>query len=73
VRMLPVAGADFHAFQEQDWDVTTSVVAGVEFGNVIAGRRLRLLFVYLDGFLPYSQYFNTAGVESYGIEAQFEF
>jgi hypothetical protein len=72
-RMLPVAGADFHAFEEQDWDVTTSVVGGVEFGNVIAGRRLRLLFVYLDGFLPYSQYFNTARVESYGVEAQFEF
>jgi uncharacterized protein DUF1207 len=71
-RALPIAGADFHAFQEQDWDVTTSVVGGLEFGNVIAGRRLRLAFVYLNGFLPYSQYFNTAKVESYGIMAQFE-
>lgn len=71
-RLLPVAGADFHAFQEQDWDVTTSVVAGLEVGNVIAGRRLRILFVYLDGFLPYSQFFNTATVESYGVAIQFE-
>jgi len=71
-RALPIVGADFHVFEEQDWDVTTSVVGGVEFGNVIAGRRLRLLFVYLDGFLPYSQYFNTAKVESFGFAAQFE-
>jgi hypothetical protein len=72
VRALPVFGGDFHSYEEQDWDVTSSATGGVELANVLAGRRIRLMFVYLNGFLPFSQFFNTERVESYGLAAQFE-
>jgi Protein of unknown function (DUF1207) len=72
VRALPVFGGDFHAYQEQSWNVTSSATGGLELANVLAGRRVRLMFVYLNGFLPFSQFFNTERIESYGFAAQFE-
>ncbi len=67
----PIFGADFNSLEERDWDVTTSLKGGMEWGVVDTTRRVRLLFVYLNGFVPFGQFFNTEKIESFGIELEF--
>ena len=31
------------------------------------------MFAYLDGNIPFGQFFNTEGIESYGLQLQFDF
>ena len=69
--LRPIFGADFNSLEERGWDVTTSLKGGMEWGVVDTTRRVRLLFVYLDGFIPFGQFFNTEKIEGFGIELQF--
>ena len=72
VRMAPVFGADFKAFQQQDWAVTTSLVGGLEWSGPRSARRLRLLLSYLRGYNPYGQFFDQK-IETFGIGLYFAF
>jgi len=75
--MLPytngVLGADFQAFEEQEWAVTTSLAAGPEFAAPHANQRIRILAVYLRGFIPFGQFFSETRLENFGMALQFEF
>ncbi|MEF8793064.1 DUF1207 domain-containing protein [Thiohalorhabdus sp.] len=68
-----VFGADFQAFAEQDWAVTTSLVAGPEFDVPNSNQRVRILALYLNGFIPFGQFFNETRLENYGVGFQFDF
>jgi hypothetical protein len=72
VALRPTAGVDWKAYEQHRWSVDTSVAAGGELAGPLGTRRLRLLFVYLDGFLPYGQFFDTEKVKIVGVELQFE-
>ncbi|MFQ5598527.1 MAG: DUF1207 domain-containing protein [Nitrospiria bacterium] len=71
VRGFPIFGADFNALEEQKWRTTTSIKGGIEIANLPGTRHFRFLIVYLRGFMPFGQFFNTARIENYGIEFQF--
>jgi len=63
----PVAGVDMKSFEEHDWDIDTSVKAGLEFGHPNPGqRRLRLMAEWYKGFDPHGQFYNNK-VEYYGM------
>jgi len=64
------AGGDFQSWAEQDWETTASLKGGVEWADRGSSRRVRFLFVYLNGFVPFGQFFSTTQLESYGIELQ---
>lgn len=63
----PIFGVDMKSWEEHDWDIGTSVKAGLEFGNAKPGqRRLRLMAEWYKGFDPYGQFY-TNRVEYYGL------
>ena len=69
LRMTPIAGVDFKAFEELEWIINTNVVAGLEWSREGAPRRFRFLVNYYHGFNPYGQFFaqkiETVGVGLY--------
>ncbi len=65
LRMTPLMGADFKAFEELDWIVNSNVVAGFEWSREGAPRRFRFLVNYYHGFNPYGQFFAQK-IESVG-------
>jgi len=69
---MPIFGANFSALEEQNWSTTTSIKGGIEVTNLSETRHFRFLIVYLRGFIPFGQFFNTATIENYGIELQFD-
>jgi len=71
--LIPVFGADFQAFEEQEWAVTTSLVAGPEFAVPYSNQRVRLVAVYLNGFIPFGQFFSDTRMENFGLGVQFDF
>ncbi len=70
VRWMPIFGANFNALEEQNWQTTTSIKGGVEIANLPETRLIRFLVVYLRGFMPFGQFFNTSTIENYGFEFQ---
>jgi uncharacterized protein DUF1207 len=64
--MTPVFGADFKAFEELNWLVSSNVVAGVEWFRSGGSRRVRLMVNYYNGFTPFGQFFAQR-VQSVGI------
>lgn len=72
-RVRPVLGADFKAFEEQDWKLNSSLAGGLEWSNPRTDRRVRLLVTHLRGFSPYGQFFTTEQIRNVGLEMQFEF
>jgi hypothetical protein len=64
--MTPVFGADFKAFEELNWVVSSNVVAGVEWFRAGGSRRVRLMANYYNGFTPFGQFFAQK-VQSVGI------
>jgi hypothetical protein len=66
LRITPVLGADFKAFEELAWNVNTNAVAGIEWSRATGTRRFRLLFNYYHGYNPYGQFFNQK-IEAFGI------
>jgi len=63
----PIVGVDMKSLEEHNWDIDTSVKAGLEFGHPNPGqRRLRLLANWYKGFDPHGQFYNNM-VEYYGL------
>lgn len=59
LRLTPVFGADFQAFEELSWTINTNVAGGVEWSSAGSDRRFRLLINYYNGYSPYGQFFGT--------------
>ncbi len=72
-RLAVVFGADFQSFEARDWDVTKSLMGGLEFANPAGTHRFRAMLAYLDGSVPFGQFFNTEKIENYGLQLQFDF
>ncbi len=51
----PLFGADFKAWGETDWQINTSIKAGVEFYGFL-DEPLQFMFEYYDGKSPYGQF-----------------
>ncbi len=66
LRVIPVIGADFKAFEELHWIVNSNIVGGLELWKAGIDRRLRLLVNYYHGFVPYGQFFAQK-IEAIGI------
>jgi len=63
----PIVGVDMKSFEEHNWEVDTSVKAGLEFGHPNPGqRRLRVMAQWYRGFDPHGQFYNNK-VEYYGL------
>jgi hypothetical protein len=63
----PVAGVDMKSFEEHNWNIDTSVKAGLEFGEPNPGhRRLRLMAEWYKGYDPRGQFYNNK-VDYYGL------
>ncbi len=73
IRFATVFGADFQSLELRDWDVTSSLVGGIEFSNPSGTHRARVLLAYLKGSVPFGQFFNTEKVKNYGLMLQFDF
>jgi hypothetical protein len=70
---VPLAGADVFVLQERNWGPTITAKAGIEWhANDRSNRRLRMMLVFLEGFFPYSQYFDTDRMTNLGLELQFQ-
>jgi hypothetical protein len=65
LRLIPVLGADFKAFEELHWIINANVVGGLEWSRPGSDRRIRLLLNYYHGFSPYGQFFSQK-VETVG-------
>ena len=62
-----IGGVDMKSFEEHNWNIDTSVKAGLEFGQPNPGqRRLRLMAEWYKGFDPRGQFYNNK-VEYYGM------
>ena len=72
LRIIPVLGADFKAFEELNWGVNTNAVTGLEFYRGTGSRRFRVLVNYYYGYNPYGQFFQQK-IETVGIGACLEF
>jgi len=69
----PVGGVDMKSFDEHNWNIDTSVKAGLEFGQPNPGqRRLRLMAQWYKGYDPRGQFYNNR-IESYGLEVSLGF
>jgi hypothetical protein len=61
-----IAGLDIKGYEEQHWDPSLSVKAGIERGHKGSGnRRVRLLLEYYRGHMPYGQFYDQR-MTSYG-------
>ncbi|MCK6491968.1 MAG: DUF1207 domain-containing protein [Nitrospira sp.] len=65
LRLTPILGADFKAFEELRWIINHNIIGGVEWSRPGAKRRFRFLVNYYRGFYPYGQFFSEK-VESVG-------
>jgi hypothetical protein len=55
-----VAGADVQSMEEQNWHVSVSGKAGVEWGRPGSGnRRIRAMLEAYDGHVPFGQFYNV--------------
>lgn len=50
-----------------------SVSAGTELAVPNPNQRVRVLALYLRGFIPFGQFFSETRIENYGIGLQFDF
>jgi hypothetical protein len=56
----PVVGVDMKSLEEHDWDIDTSIKAGLEFGHPNPGqRRLRVMAEWYQGFDPHGQFYTN--------------
>ena len=72
LRLMPVLGADFKAFEELHWIINANVVGGFEWSRPGSDRRIRLLLNYYHGFIPYGQFFAQK-VETVGLGLSLSF
>lgn len=65
--LSPIAAVHWQTFGDQDWSGTLTVLAGM---SIVGERRIDLLFSYMRGANPYSQFFNRESVEIIGVEVR---
>ena len=69
-----VAGVDVESFETRGWGLTTSAKGGLEAATGAPNaRRIRLMVVFLRGFMPFGQFFREEKLTNWGGELQFEF
>lgn len=71
--LVPVAGIDISSLQARDWGTTTSASAGAEWTSAAGARRMRVLFVFLDGFIPFGQFSVRQELQNAGLQLQIDF
>lgn len=71
--VYPIVAGDFRSFDEHDWDTTASLKGGVEWGSPGREPAVRLLAVYLNGFMPFGQFFSNTQLSNVGAELQVRF
>ncbi len=71
VRLWPQLGVDVISYQERNWGVTLSAKGGV--AAVGSTARVRFLLVFLQGYMPFGQFFTTRTLRDFGFELQLEF
>lgn len=71
--VVGLAAADFRSFEQHEWRTTSSVKTGFEFRTAGGGSAVRLLAVYLDGFMPPGQFFTDTRMQNLGSEIQLHF
>ena len=47
-------------------------MGGIELSNLPGTRRFRVMMIYLRGFIPFGQFFNTERITSLGAILQFD-
>jgi hypothetical protein len=63
----PIIGVDMKSMEEHDWEIDTSIKAGLEFGHPNPGqRRLRVMAEWYQGFDPHGQFY-TNKVDYFGL------
>ncbi|MGK7313430.1 MAG: DUF1207 domain-containing protein [Candidatus Longimicrobiales bacterium M2_2A_002] len=68
--LLPLAGMDVRLLEVHQWSPSVSAKAGIEWKPTEEGPALRLLGLYLDGFMPFGQFFTSAEQQNAGAEIQ---
>lgn len=64
-----IGGVNFSALEGDDWNINTTVKAGLEFGKPGSGsRRIRGMLEWYDGKAPFGQFFDVE-IASYGVSA----
>ena len=69
-QLLPLAGLDVRNLEVHQWGPSVSVKTGVEWQVVEEGPAVRLLGLYMDGFMPFGQFFTSAEQQNVGAELQ---
>lgn len=55
-----IGGVDMKSLEEHDWDIDSSIKAGLEFGHPEPGQRqLRVMAEYYNGYDPYGQFYKN--------------
>ena len=71
--LMPILAADFNALDELDWAVTSSLKGGIQWASLTGTHQVRFLLVYLNGHIPFGQFFNDERIENFGVEMQIGF
>lgn len=72
-RFGPLAGIDVNSLQARGWRATTNAAGGLEWAGPNGTRRMRVLVVFLHGFIPFGQFFNEQRLRNVGLQLQLEF
>lgn len=68
----PVYGVDIKSYEAQDWGLSAQLVGGLEFFADQGLQRFRLLFTYMQGYVPYGQFFTENRARHFGVNFQFD-
>ena len=71
--LTPVVGLDVNSLEARGWDLTASLVGGVEMSNPEGTHRYRVLVSFLRGYVPFGQFFTTQRLQVWGLTFQFDF
>ena len=71
--LTPVIGLDVNSLEARDWDLTASLMAGIEMSNPEGTHRYRILLSFIRGFIPFGQFFNVQRLHGFGVTVQFDF
>lgn len=71
--LTPVVGLDINSLEARDWDLTASLMGGIEMSNLEGTRRYRVMLSFLRGFIPFGQFFSSQRLTGWGLTLQFDF
>ncbi len=71
--LRPVAAVDFKTWEENDWNIDTSVRFGIQLENIEdKKRKIQLMLEYFNGHSPHGQFYEKS-IEYTGIGIHFYF